>query len=72
MNAFSKQFDSNNKYMNLLVHDKEILKKHNAVWDKVKNLYKKEFKSKPVYNDIQVKAKKCLYNVNFYGNKVLR
>ena len=26
MNAFAEYFDSNNKYMNLLAHDKEVLK----------------------------------------------
>ena len=44
MNAFVKNFDSNNmnsKYMNLLVRDIEILKKYNAVWVKVNNLFKK-------------------------------
>ena len=44
MNAFVKNFDSNNmnsKCMNLLVRDIEILKKYNAVWVKVNNLFKK-------------------------------
>ena len=27
--------------MNLLVHDKELRKKYNAVWDKISNLLKK-------------------------------
>ena len=35
MNAFVKYFDSHNKYMNLLVHDKEALKKYNEIWNKV-------------------------------------
>ena len=26
MNAYAKYFDKNNKYMNLLINDKEILK----------------------------------------------
>ena len=69
MNAFAKYFDSNNKYMNILVYDKELLKKYNAVWDKINNLFKKEFDSKPVYNDKYIKAKISLYNVNFYGIK---
>ena len=27
MNGYTKYFDNNNKYMNLLVHDKKIVKK---------------------------------------------
>ena len=35
MNGYVKYFDSNNKYMKLLVHDKELLKKYNAIWDEI-------------------------------------
>ena len=31
MNGYVKYFDSNNKYTNLLVHDKELLKQCNAI-----------------------------------------
>ena len=31
MNAYTKYFDKNNKYMNLLVNDKEILEKQNKI-----------------------------------------
>ena len=34
MNAYSKYLDENNKYMNLLVNDKEILKKYTEIWEK--------------------------------------
>ena len=34
MNAHSKYLDKNNKYMNLLVNDKEILKKYTEIWEK--------------------------------------
>ena len=34
INVFVKYFDSNNKYMNLLAKDKELLKKSNEVWKK--------------------------------------
>ena len=44
----------------------------NSLWDKVNNLFKKEFNSEPVYNDKYIKAKISLYNVNFYGNKMPR
>ena len=41
MNGYVKYFDNTNKYMNFLVHDKELLKEHNEIWDMVKNLLKK-------------------------------
>ena len=31
MNAYAKYFDKNNKYINLLVNDKEILKKNSEI-----------------------------------------
>ena len=34
MNAYSKYLDKKNKYMNLLVNDKEILKKYTEIWEK--------------------------------------
>ena len=37
--------------MNLLVNDKEILKKHTKIWNKIESLIKKDFNSEPVYND---------------------
>ena len=30
MNGYTKYFDKNNKYMNLLAHDKKLLKKYNV------------------------------------------
>ena len=51
MNAYAKYFDKNKKHINLLVNDKEILKQYSEIWNKVKILIKKEFNSKPVYND---------------------
>ena len=65
MNGYVKYFDNNNKYMNFLVYDKEILKHYKKIWDKIKALFKKEFDNEPVYND-----KISLYNINFYGNKI--
>ena len=37
MNAYTKYFDKNNKYMNLLVNDKKILEKYNKIWNKIKS-----------------------------------
>ena len=41
MSECVKYFDSNIKYMNFLVLDEELLKKYNAIWDKISNLLKK-------------------------------
>ena len=69
MNAYAKYF-GDTKCMNLLVHDKEILKKYNEIWNKIKSLFKKELNSEPVYNDKYIKTQVSLYNINFYGNKM--
>ena len=39
MNGYVKYFNDN-KCMNLLTHDKELLKKYNEIWDKISNLLK--------------------------------
>ena len=36
-NGYSKYFYKNNKYMNLLVHDKEIVEKYNKICNKFNN-----------------------------------
>ena len=41
MNAYAKYFDKNNKQINLLVNDKEILKKYSDIRNKIKSLIKK-------------------------------
>ena len=41
MNAYTKYFDKNNKYINLLVSDKKILEKYSEIWNKIKSLIKK-------------------------------
>ena len=68
MNAYVKYFDKNNKCINLLVNDKEMLKKYLEIWDKIKSLIKKEFNSEPVYNDKYIKTKIKIYNNRVYTN----
>ena len=74
LNGYVKYFDSNNKYVNFLVHDKELLKKYNAKWNRIRNLLKREFNNESVYNDKYIKSKINLYNIkvntNFHGNKI--
>ena len=38
MNVHVKYFDSNRKYMNLLVHDEELLKKYNEILDRASQI----------------------------------
>ena len=76
MNGRIKCFDSNNKCINLLVQDIELLKKYNEIWDKISNLIKKVFNSETVYNDKYIKTKIIIYNnrinTNLQSNKTPR
>ena len=57
MNEYAKYFDKNNKYVNLLVNHKKILKKYSEIWNEIKSLIKKEFNRESVYNDKYIKIK---------------
>ena len=74
MNGYVKYFDRNNKCINLLVYDKELLKKYNEIWDKLSNLLKKEFDLKPVRDNKYFKIKIKIYNnrinTNFHSNEI--
>ena len=59
LTGYTKHFN-NNKYVNLLVNDKKLLKKYNEIWDKIKSLSKKEFDKKPLYNNKYISAR--IYN----------
>ena len=37
--------------MNFSVHDKELLKKYNAICGKISNLLQKEFDGEPIYDN---------------------
>ena len=74
MNGYVK-YVNDSKCLNLLVHDKELLKKYNVMLEKVSNLLKKEFDSEPVYNNKYIKTKIKIYNknrinTNFQGNEI--
>ena len=60
--------------MNHLVKDEKILKIYLKIWNKTKNLIKKELNSEPVYNDKYIKTKIKIYNdkvyTNFQHNKI--
>ena len=41
--GYSKHFDGDNKCVNFLATDEKLLKKYSEIWDKIENLYEKEF-----------------------------
>ena len=43
--------------MSFLIKDDKLLEKYNEIWEKVKNIIKKEFDSEPVYKEKYLKAK---------------
>ena len=45
-----KDFDKT-KDISFLTMDKKLLEKYNEIWKKVSNIIRKEFDSKPVYNE---------------------
>ena len=61
MCAYRKDFDET-KYMSFLIKDDELLEKYNEIWEKVKNIIKKEFDSEPVYTEKYLKAKIKSFN----------
>ena len=73
MSAFWKDFDQT-KYMSFLIKGDELIEKYNEVWEKVKNIIKKEVDSEPVCNEKYIKAKVKSYNgkikTNFHNSKI--
>ena len=56
MSACRKDFNKT-KCMPFLIKDEKLLQKYNEIWKKVGNIIKKEFDSKPVYNEKYIKTK---------------
>ena len=60
--------------MSFLIKDEKSLEKYNEIWKKVNNIIKKEFDSKPLYNEKYPKTKTKSYNwkinTNFHNNKI--
>ena len=54
--------------MNRLVKDEKFLKKYLKIWNRIKNLIKKELNSEPVYNDKYIKTKIKIYNDKVHTN----
>ena len=60
--------------MPFLIKDKKSLEKHNEIWKKVSNIFRKEFDSEPLYHEKYLKTKLKSYNgkinANFHNNKI--
>ena len=73
MTAHRRDFDET-KHISLLIKGDELLEKHNEIWEKVKNSFKKYFDVKPVYNEEYLQTKmKSLYgkiSANFLNKKM--
>ena len=73
--AYVKSYDGQTKWMYFLIEDDDLLKKYNAVWDKVITDIKKKIDSKPIYNKGFLKAKIKSYGdevTDFYDKKFRR
>ena len=60
LTGYTKHFNNNKKYVNILANDKKLLKKYNEIWDKIEALFKKEFDKEPLYNNKYISAR--VYN----------
>ena len=63
------KLNNDDKLINFLFADKELLKKYNEIWDKIKILFKKEFDKKPVYENKYISAK---VNGTKFEHKILK
>ena len=50
MTGYRRDFDET-KYISFLIKHKKLLEKYNKIWKNVKNSFKKEIGSEPVYNE---------------------
>ena len=55
--AYVKCYHGQTKWMYSLIQDDDVLVKYNTIWDKVSADIKKEFNSKPVYDEEFLKTK---------------
>ena len=63
--TYVKNYDRQTKWVYSFIEDDDLLKKYNAIWNKVSADIAKEFDSKPVYNKEFLKAK-----IKSHGNEV--
>ena len=63
--AYVKIYDGQTKWMYFLIEDGDLLQKYNTIWDMVSTDMKKEFDSKPAYDENYLKTE-----INSHGDKV--
>ena len=75
MTGYLRKFNKNAK-MPFRVTDKQLLKNHNKVWEKVQELMRIDFESKPVYSNddkyikTKIKSYKKSIITNFHNKKI--
>ena len=78
MTSYVRKFDENGT-MSSRVNDKQLFKNYIEIWEKIEELMKIDFESKPVYdydNDKYIKIRIKIYAdskiTNFYTKKILK
>ena len=56
MSAYRNNFNET-RHVSFFINYDQILERYKKIWEKVKNITKKEFDGKPVYNEKYLKAK---------------
>ena len=67
--GYAKHFTNDDKLINFLVADKELLKKYNEIWNKIKSFFIKELDKKPMYDNKYISAK---INGTKFEHKILK
>ena len=69
MIGFARKFNEN-VTMSFKVNDKQLLKNYNRIWEKIENLMRIDFESRPVYgnDDKYIKTKIKIYAKNIVTN----
>ena len=69
MTGYARKFNEN-VTMSFKVNDKQLLKNYNRIWEKIENLMRIDFESRPVYgnDDKYIKTKIKIYAKNIVTN----
>ena len=56
MNGHIKYFENGGKNMSFIIKDDSILVNYNEIWNKIKKILNRKFRSMSVYNEKHIKA----------------
>ena len=56
MSGHIKYFENGGKNMSFIIKDDNILVNYNEIWNKIKKILNREFRSMSVYNEKHIKA----------------